>query len=106
MDVLEQVPAWLLRPLPANAAADEKLLAEIDRLAADLPKSLGALGTVLFRVRHYREYDAAVNRACAHVWRALDGIFSSPAPSDRMALLHFALANMVEEAQARVCRRL
>jgi hypothetical protein len=106
MDVLEQVPAWLLRPLPANAAADETLNAEIDRLAAELPNSLRALATVLFRVRHYREYDAAVNRASAHVWRALDAFFSSPSPSDRMALLNFALTNMVDEAQARVCRRL
>jgi RNA-directed DNA polymerase len=106
MDVLEQVPAWLLRPLPANAVSDEKLHAEIDKLAAGLPDTLGGLGTALFRVRCYQEYDAAANRANAHVWRALDGLLASPARSVRMALLTFATAHMVEEAQARICRRL
>ncbi|HEX5271200.1 MAG TPA: reverse transcriptase family protein [Gemmataceae bacterium] len=106
MDVLEEVPAWLLRPLPANAVADDKLHAEIDTLATNLPDSLNRLGLLLSRVRAYREYDAAANRAGAYVWRHCDAIFASPNPPDRLALLHFALAHMVEGAQARVCRRL
>jgi retron-type reverse transcriptase len=106
MDALEQVPAWLLRPLPVNADADEKLLATLDKLAANLPDGLRLLDIELGRVRHYREYDAAVNRASALVWRSLDAFFASPNPADRLVLLNFALSHMVEEAQARVCRRL
>jgi hypothetical protein len=106
MDVLEQVPAWLLRPLPANAVADNTLHAEIDKLAAELPDSLNRIYRALERARPYTHYDPAVNRACAHVWLQFHAILASPAPSDRLALLHFALSHMVVEAQARVCRRL
>jgi RNA-directed DNA polymerase len=106
MDVLEQVPPWLLRPLPANAAVDEKLHETLDKLAADLPRTLRQLGIALDKVKSFSEYDAAANRAGAHVWRHLDAFFTSQWPGDRQALLHFAVAHMVEEAQARVCRRL
>jgi hypothetical protein len=106
MDILEQAPPWLLRPLPANAVVDDKVFAAIDEQAAKLPESVRLLGYELDKVRAYREYDAAANRACAHVWRALDRFFAHESPIVRLGLLNFALAHMVEEAQARVCRRL
>src|SRR5262249_33543340 len=43
MDPVEQVPAWVLRPLPANATADAKLNARIDELCAKLPDGLWQL---------------------------------------------------------------
>src|SRR5262249_17124505 len=106
MDVLEHAPPWLLRPLPVNAASDDKLHAVLDQLAADLPGSLRQITAALSRVRAYREYDAAANRAGAHVWRVLDRLLTAESPSVRADLLEFARQHLVEEAQARVCRRL
>ena len=34
MDLLKEAPAWLLRPLPANAARDKELEERIDTLGA------------------------------------------------------------------------
>jgi RNA-directed DNA polymerase len=106
MDLLTHVPPWLLRPLPANAAEDARLHARIDQLAAGLPESLPQLQAALAGVRSYREYDAAANRAAAHVWRCLEQVFSYPEPTLRSQLLAFAAEHFVAEAQARVFRRL
>jgi len=40
MDPLSQVPAWLPRPLPANALADAGLSTRIDQFAGGLPATL------------------------------------------------------------------
>jgi hypothetical protein len=106
MNTLESVPAWLLRPLPANAVADEALHQRIDELSRKLPGSLSQLHGVLNQVQSYREYDAAANRAAAHVWRALDSFFASASEAARANLLAFADAHLSEAARARVCRRL
>src|SRR6516162_3189923 len=106
MDVLDQAPAWLLRPLPAHATRDETLHASIAQLSAELPDSLYRLHLYLDRVRVYREYDAAANHASACVWQALERFFASDLPVARRQLLDFAQAHMVEEAKARICRRL
>jgi hypothetical protein len=106
MNPFEQVPDWLLRPLPVNAAVDDELMERIDKLAPKLPKSLGAIENVLQPLRSFREYDAAVNRACAHVWLARESFFGAESPSVRMELLRFASAHMMEHAQARIFRRL
>jgi hypothetical protein len=107
MDTLEHTPpAWLARPLPANASVDEKLHARIDELGRKLPHSIGKLHEALDAVQPYREYDAAANRAAAHVWQALGRFFAADAVELRTALLAFAAAHLGEEAQARVLRRL
>jgi retron-type reverse transcriptase len=106
MDPLECVPSWVLRPLPANATADAKLHARIDKLSQTLPESIGTMAEALVKVKAYREYDTAANRAAAHVWLALERFYSSDDPSVRVALLRFARDHLAEEAQARICRRL
>src|SRR5262249_11911915 len=96
---------WLLRPLPANAAVDDKLNERIDGLCARLPGSIGELDEILLGVRMYVDYDAAVNQACACVWEVLDQFYTS-GEEHRLALLTFAEHHMVEQAQARILRRL
>jgi hypothetical protein len=106
MDPVESVPAWLLRPLPLGAAADEQLHVKIDELAADLPAQVTQLDRLLHGVQSYREYEPAANRACAHVWLAVDRLLASPDPRARLALLAFARAHMPPQAEARLLRRL
>ncbi|HEY8505149.1 MAG TPA: reverse transcriptase family protein, partial [Gemmataceae bacterium] len=107
MATTETAPAWLLRPVPANVAEDDELNQRIDALAEKLPGSVMQIHYALHRVQSYREYDAAANRACVHVWRALDRFFEPAAdPGLRTQLLTFAREHMPERAQARVLRRL
>ncbi len=105
MEPLTEPPAWLLRTLPANAVADEALHARLDGLAAKLPDSIGQIHAVLSDVRMYREYDAAADHACAHVWRKLEQFYSEP-PATRALLLAFAAEHMAGQPQARIIRRL
>jgi hypothetical protein len=44
MDLLKDVPPRMQRPLPANAAVDQALLEQIDKLALRLPASLAETG--------------------------------------------------------------
>jgi RNA-directed DNA polymerase len=106
MDVLERVPPWLLRPLPANAAVDAELIARVDALAAKLPASIADLDFALYRVKPYHEYDAAANRAAAHVWLALPQFYAADQPELRRRLVAYAGAHLPEPARARVLRRL
>lgn len=106
MELLDQAPSWLLRPLPANAAMDKALAEKILKLAKELPGKLLVLGDVLAAKRPYREYDVAANLASVCVWRAIDQFFDSPNVLARKGLLTFALTHMVPEAQARIARRL
>jgi RNA-directed DNA polymerase len=106
MDVITQAPSWLLRPLPVNAADDDKLNAKIDEAAKGLPRNLHQLINLLNGVRMFREFDGAVNRACVHVWREREKFLSSEDEGTRRALLHFAREYMVEAAQARIFRRM
>src|SRR5262249_6522899 len=106
MDVIAQAPAWLLRPLPVNAADDDKLNAKIDEAAQQLPRGIHQLTNLLRTVRMFREFDGAVNRACVHVWREREKFLSSEDESLRRALLHFAQECMAEAARARIYRRM
>jgi retron-type reverse transcriptase len=60
----------------------------------------------LRQVKTSTDYDAAVNRAAAHVWPVLECFYSAGDPAVRLALLHFACEHLPEAAQAHVCRRL
>jgi retron-type reverse transcriptase len=106
MNSLETVPSVLLRPLPVNAGTDAKLHAQIDSLSQNLPGSLGQMAEALEKVKTSCDYDAAVNRAAAHVWLALERFYTSADPTVRLDLLRFVRDHFVEEAQARICRRL
>ncbi len=106
MALLDRVPPWVLRPLPANAALDESLHARLDELATHLPTTLPQIQEELDAIQSFREYEAAANRAAAHVWLVLDQFFASRAPGDHFALLRFAAKHVSPEAQARIYRRL
>ena len=106
MDILANAPRWLLRPLPVNAADDEKLNKQIDEAAKKLPNGIARLMALLSGVRMFREFDSAVNRACVHVWRLRDQFLSSDNEILRSEFLQFARDYMVEAAQARIYRRL
>jgi retron-type reverse transcriptase len=106
MDLLENIPARLLRAQPANAILDQKLHEKIDKLAGALPDTLSDIGKALDKIRSFREYDAAANRAAAHVWLVRERFFTAEEPALRSALLSFAVEHMAEEALARICRRL
>lgn len=105
MDLFERVPEWILRPLPVNAVSSDTLNKRVDALAQKLPESLDSLDRELQRVQSYLEYDDAANRACAHVWLAREQFYSAD-PALPMSLLTFTLHHMVEQAQARIFRRL
>ncbi len=99
-------PAWLFRPLPANAVVDEALNKRVRELCGDLPKSFRPLTTALNAARNFAEYEPAVNVASDALWPQLDGLTESPDERVRMDLVDFAVTHLVREAAARVCRRL
>ena len=104
VDLLSRVPHWLLRPLPANAVVDAALHADIDKHAVRLPQTLDVLTKLLDSRQPYADYDAAANRASAHVWLAFDRIFSEV--EARSQLIRFARDHMTEGARGRLLRRL
>jgi retron-type reverse transcriptase len=99
-------PAWLLRPLPANAVVDEALNQRVRELAAGLPGTFRQLYLALSQVRNFAEYDPAVNAATTAVWPHLDALIGSREERVRMDLVDFAASHLVGEAAGRVCRRL
>src|SRR5262245_961394 len=105
MHPIASAPDWLLRPLPVNAASDPALDTRIDNLAAGLPDSLPELHAALEAVRSFREYDAAANRALAHLWPQIDGILLDAEVPLRRELLRFAQEHFPEPALARLLRR-
>jgi retron-type reverse transcriptase len=106
MDRLETAPAWLLRPLPLNAQSAGNHLERIDALGANLPKSLPDLHRLLSSLQAQNTYDEMVNRASAHVWGQLEHFYTSQEERDRLNLLEFARDHLIEQARARVYRRL
>jgi RNA-directed DNA polymerase len=106
MNPTEQVPSWVLRTLPANAAEDGRLNEQIDELAQKLPGSIGQMHRALAAVLSFREYDTAANRASAHVWRVIDQFFNLGSDQAKNDLLNFADDHMGPRAQARIFRRL
>ncbi len=105
MSHVDQVPHWVLRPLPANTTSDANLLKEIEEVCAKLPNHFYHLHSLLQRVRCFREYDSAVNDACVRVWRLLPQLFAGTVGA-KHSLLYFASQHMPPEAQARIYRRL
>jgi hypothetical protein len=103
---LSQVPAWVLRPLPANAATDANLHHQLQALAAALPNSLSQMVSLLEQVRYRNTYDAAVNDVCRLVHVALPQFFVASAIQARLALLRFAREHCTEQARNRIIRRL
>jgi hypothetical protein len=104
-DITTTVPAWVLRPLPINAVWDVQFIEEIDKLGARLPESIFSLMQALRREQATRAYDAALNRACAHVWRAVPQLLAAD-ESQRSLLAQFAQQCLPPRARLRIFRRL
>jgi RNA-directed DNA polymerase len=104
-ELFSNVPSWLLRPLPVNATINAALHKSIDHHARKLPGSINLLYNSLNKARKYREYDAAANRAAAHVWLALESLYAADSRTRRF-LLAFAGEHLPDQAIARICRRL
>lgn len=109
-------PAWLLRPLPANAAPDEtlneRLAAHTAALTAALDAGttahveLNALGNALSAVQAFAEYEPAVNAVAGAIWVAAERVCDIPSHVAKYHLLNLAVGHLVPEAAARICRRL
>jgi RNA-directed DNA polymerase len=106
MTPVEQVPSWVLRPLPANAAVDSSLHQRIEQLADQLPGSLADLDKTLDEVRMFREYDAAANLAGARLWLVRERLLSTATPKQRRTLVGFVTEHLPERARAWLLRRL
>jgi retron-type reverse transcriptase len=99
-------PDWLYRPLPANAAADDKLLEKVEQLCSKLPDAFTKLQEALDALKALASYEPAANRANELVWEKFEEFVSDPAGKSRAALVKYAVAHMPERAAARVLRRL
>ena len=106
MSASQSAPAWLLLPLPANADADDALIASIEQHAAKLPDGFKKLHDALDKVRALASYEPAVNRANTLIWEQLEGLLSAPEGKNRILLIKYARDHMPERACARVLRRL
>src|SRR5262249_45667756 len=89
-----------------NAAVDPALHARLDTLAQGLPASLITLRDEVTAVRAFHEYDAAANRACAHLWHQLDSCLHTSEVHDRLQLLAFAANHFTHAALASLLRRM
>lgn len=107
-------PAWLLRPLPANAAPDEKLNDTVIGLARMLASGqafnvrdeLFNLRMALDAAQPYSSYEPAVNAIAAEMWAIAEAVSDSDNTTAKLHLIDLATGHMVPEAAARVCRRL
>jgi RNA-directed DNA polymerase len=106
MRALADTPSTMLRPLPPNTTSDANLSDQIDRLAKKFPDSLAEVAALLVTVQASSDYDAAVNRAAAHVWSALERFYEADDAAVRVELVRFARDHLPESGQAPICRRL
>jgi RNA-directed DNA polymerase len=105
MSAARTAPDWLLLPLPANALADEKLIASVTAHCAKLPAEFGKLGAALESVRALASYEPAANRANELIWERFEELLSAPVPAHRTAFVKYAADHLPERAFARVLRR-
>ncbi len=107
-------PAWLLRPLPANAAPDDKLNESLANLLAEArsadAKKLGdavrALTRALDAAQPFAHYEPAVNAIAGDLWALAEGVCDGDNLHAKYHLIALATGHMVPEAAARICRRL
>lgn len=105
-EILRQVPAYLLRPLPAHAEADEVLLDRVAQQCRSLPHSIGQLDATLGEVASTIRYDPAVNLANALVWLQLDGFFSLLDKSGFSQFARYCEHHLPAPALSRCIRRM
>lgn len=108
-------PAWLLRPLPANAVADDKLAERVTALAAALAPAVGTAGLrnalldldkALTAAQPFAEYEPAVNAVAGSVWAMADAVCDGDDVNAKQQLVSLVVDHMVPEAAARIVRRL
>ena len=106
MSASQSAPAWLLLPLPANAATDAALLKTVEQLCEKLPEKFVQLQRALADVRSLATYEPAVNHANSLIWSQFESLLSSPDAGARLGLARYAREHMPPRALARVFRRL
>ena len=105
-EILQQAPPWLLRPLSATAEQDEPLLAEVQRLAANLPQSAGRLSDLLSKHRTAPSYDPAVNLANALLWERVDDFFQLTDRELFRQFCQYCECHLTPPARSRCIRRM
>lgn len=100
------VPDWLLRPLPANALEDTKLLKKIDQLIEALPDSCDRLNELLKTHRASIKYDHAVNHTSTLLYPELERCYQAEYHVHRVALARLAFEHFTPQARNRVLRHL
>lgn len=107
-------PAWLLRPLPANATTDDKLADKLAKLVAaarsadtkHLGKAIYDLNSALSQAQPVATYEPAVNAVAGHLWELAEAVCGCDDLNAKYHLITLAVGHMVPEAAARICRRL
>lgn len=104
MDILDQAPRWLLRPVGAFVELDDDAIQLIERAAQQLPHSIGELNSILKPFQSQPAYDAPANLANAYVWKNLDSFMVDAALVRK--LCNYSLIHLPHPAVARLIRRL
>lgn len=107
-------PAWLLRPLPANAAPDDTLTEKLAKLVAEAREApADKLGGKLLDIRNaldaaqpFATYEPAVNAIAGELWAIAEAVCDSGNLNAKSHLISLAVGHLVPEAAARICRRL
>jgi hypothetical protein len=107
-------PAWLLRPLPANAAPSDTLTEKLAKLVAEACEApADKLGGKLFDVRKaldhaqpFATYEPAVNCFAGELWAIAEAVCDSDNRNAKLQLIELVVGHLVPEAAARICRRL
>ncbi len=107
-------PAWLLRPLPANAVTDAGLMVQLSELIVDARTAEARrVSQVLLDLRHaldaaqaFSSYEPAVNDVAGELWALAEMVCESGDVKAKYHLIELATRHMVPEAAARICRRL
>lgn len=105
-EIENQVPYWVLRPVPPNSPLSAAARTRLHELCQRLPQSFDDLAFELYQLGPTRQYDAAANLASAHVWLQREKFLGASESAPKLALLHFATHHMPPEAQARLFRQL
>ena len=107
-------PAWLLRPLPANAVTDAGLIVRLSEFIADagtaeerrLSRVLNDLRRALDEAQPTATYEPAVNAIAGELWALAEAVCECDDRGAKLHVISLATGHMVPEAAARICRRL
>lgn len=103
---LEQVPDWVLSPIPADAVEDQELQAQVRAAIEASDGDLQPLIRLLDLWRDSSSFPYARNLANALIWLVRESLYHAPRPAFRLSFVAFADKFFPRDAQLRVLRRL